>query len=1174
MVESVAGGRQEHPVAQARIPQGSLGYSFLGVHRASMRAGCSRLTRLSTPIGILFMLTAVLFPLMASARAEASQPLTYAGGASNATYLTAGPTYTLIDTGCCDQSPQAFFDQSGRLVVPYTLLYRPNVAVLDLDPIQLSQGPVRISTSDAERDFAAFDANDRLVAVLSRNAAQPIVYKIVAPDGSTIVNETAVGNLSVGSGGVNGMFYPALAIGKNGAIAIVHSVWRGTTSLVLNMIASNGTPLVIDREIFNDSQWNRFAQITYDPAHDQFVLTWWGDFTGNHALAFDANGSTRWGPLFLGNFGGPINMTVDSVGNAYAIWASGSTVEVTQVSPTGTVLLANQTVIVSAGHVQDPRATAMPGGGLLLVWADNASGSDTDIRAQGVSAGSLQTTTPRISISTPGNGSLMPQAAFRNASTAWVVWADSNSISQDIAVARVDVHHAGFAFGTSAQNLTLWRGELLDVPLNLSSSVDETKDYRLEARFQSFRGSFNWTASFAGASGTNVTVASVAPFATSILTLEFRAPVVSPDGYGAVVIVRAEDLNYPAATVMLALDLTVLAGHAFSVGPAQTNASGDAGSQVALPLDVAITGNLTEPPLPLSLLDSPPPGWVAGLEPPSISGPPGSVWRVNLTVSSPANAASADRYCSRVRVVSANDTYSAASAGFCVFVNLVAVPVVDPPNASASLAPGEAIQISFGVTNAGNAGGPIPCHLALGATLPQGWSAPGLPANLLLGAGEHGSANFSVTAPVDALGLSVVSLNLIASCDGSNVTAAPNLTVHVLVIRSLTWSVPGTGQDANPNATFLINIANAGNVEENVSALIAAAPPGWTVQVVFPGGSADRGTVPPFSSTQAALLIAPTATTPAGSYRVNVSFDGGVGGPYNASFTVGVTRTHGLYPVFALEGDPNTPGGNVTVSLGLAHGGNGPDSYGLTVLVSAPEVWRWSAAYEPSQPGDASSYAAGSLTLVAFSQGTLRIILTAPANPSARSAGITIRLTAGGSTIASFDRTITILEADLAPTIAGDFTGVADPSRQLSVIVTVVNRGEGASGPSHVRVTLDGVAVAFELIGPLAPNASFELTVVCNATAGPHTLEALVDPKDVAGASPLYGEVFESDEANNAVARTFTLDAATPPDGSNGSPPNAPTPGGPPVLVLAVLAGGGAAAVGALFWFRTRRQTK
>jgi hypothetical protein len=1078
-------------------------------------------------IAFVLLLSGLPSPVFAN-DTPASMPLSLSGSSPNSPYLSSGPSYTLINTGCCDSAPQVFFDNSGNLVVPYERQINPAIAVIGGDPPQILSGPSVISNGGAPPGFAVMDSNDRVVITYASSGARPIVYRVVSPNGTVLVNETAIGNFSIGSGFVTEVQAAAVALAASGAFATVHTVVTNgsVAKLVFDVISTTGIPLMVDRIVYDDLQWNREPQLAYDPIHDEFALAWFGDSTGNHVMGIDANGTRTWGPKLLGTLGPyAVNLTIDATGNTYAIWAEGATIKLTKISPVGTVLSSGTTVISSSGTVSDPRASLMPDGNLLFVWADNASGVDTDIRAQVVAPANLQTVTPRASITTFGNGSSMPRAAFVNSTTAWVAWADSNVNSQDIAVARLDLHHAGFSLDTPLQNLTLWRGEPLDVLLVISSAVNETTSYQLEARFQSFRGSANWSASFINGSGTNASVAAAPPSSRLNQTLRFTAPINDPDGYGATVIVLVQDAHFAAAFVTLGIDITVLAGHRFSIDPSQTNLSQMAGASVLIPLNVTLAGTLAESSLPLSLLNTPPGGWTAAFQPALISGAPGTIVPVNLTVWIPSNATNVDLYCSRVRLANPSDLYSAASAGFCIRTLLQSTPSLTSTNLTLSISPGASVDSFWNLSNFGNSAGPLSCFVNAIDQLPSGWTYQGNPAALLLAGGQGAEARIGIAADLHAPGLLRLDLRFEGSCEGANSVSAAVLSLSVVEVHSVFWTVAGTALGTGPGqpAVFPLTVTNNGDVPEPLGAVATTLPAGWSADFSFTVNGDFVTAVPAYGSARAILTARPSNSTPAGSYIFSCVFSAGREPPFNTNLTVRLAKGYGIEVAFPTPPEMVNPRATWFLNVSIYHLGNTGDSYTLDVQVAAPEFWSWNADYNADSTNDMSSYAAGSLALDPFSTGTLSISISVPAAPAVRDVVISIRLGNANTGDHNLTAPVHVGLADLQIAFQSNLTGLVVPVLNATVAFQVSNQGDGSSTTSLVRAVLDGVTIGNWTLLPLGPGETRQFALGLNASAGAHTLVLDADPKGLPGGSSIYGFVFESQENNNRATLAFQV---------------------------------------------------
>lgn len=121
---------------------------------------------------------------------------------------------------------------------------------------------------------------------------------------------------------------------------------------------------------------------------------------------------------------------------------------------------------------------------------------------------------------------------------------------------------------------------------------------------------------------------------------------------------------------------------------------------------------------------------------------------------------------------------------------------------------------------------------------------------------------------------------------------------------------------------------------------------------------------------------------------------------------------------------------------------------------------------------------------------------------------------------------------------------------------------------------LDGAEVYSQDVGPLCAPDETVIEVAVSVLAGDHLVSASIDPRDAAGANPLWGLVFESDETNNEATHAFTIEApaAPPPSGGGGGGEIiAASGGGVLVLALIALIVAGASVAGFVWWRRRRR---
>jgi hypothetical protein len=199
--------------------------------------------------------------------------------------------------------------------------------------------------------------------------------------------------------------------------------------------------------------------------------------------------------------------------------------------------------------------------------------------------------------------------------------------------------------------------------------------------------------------------------------------------------------------------------------------------------------------------------------------------------------------------------------------------------------------------------------------------------------------------------------------------------------------------------------------------------------------------------------------------------------------------------------------------------------------------------------------------------------LTVPRQPVDRDVSFSIRIRSSNGPDLWFNGSIHIALPNLLAALSGNFTGVAGRGLMLTASISVHNDGDGGSVPSSVRLLLDGTLVEAKPIDAIPPAGSATMEFTFNASAGNHTLRAVVDPTDIAGGSRLYGTVFESNESDNFASTTFTIAAGGAPADGGQPGPISPTMG-TPSLLLAIAGAVTVAGLAMVLWVRKRGRQK
>lgn len=1100
--------------------------------------------------------------------AAAAAPVPTAAASATQTpvrYFEVGPTVELVNTAQTQSLPELVTLPSGDFALGYldgfySYYGNPTFSIHNattgarvagnFDFNSATQWDTWANTT-SRGAYTAVDGNGR-VARVSWGFTFPnsvVSLKVLTQTGAVAIADTVVGSTPYQSSAA------AIAIGSNNTIHVVHY----DAQVRYSVLRANGTWSVHNVSIDASALGQFPPQIVYNAPAGQMVVAWASRLQGASVMSVRPNGSVAWTyPFSLDG----ANMTVAALpsGDIAVAYATSDGLHAFTLDRDGGVVAADTVLDVRAGRARAPRAVALGGDEVALVFSDFAGGADLDVVALAYNASSLALTIPLTQVSTDAASNTVPSAARMPDGALWVGWQNETTVYYaNLSGIRLMPRWTGFAMNGPSDRVVAPRGEPIDLAATLTSLVGEVTEYQFAYSFAPYGGPTNWSGEVLDGAGANpLPSTSLGAMGSTQLVLRVGAPVVDPPGYGAIVSLLATDRHRGGAPLALRVNVSIAAGHRFAVTPSDQNATGLPGATVDVPFDVRIAGTLAESAVPVAVSAAPPSGWVVSFSPGNISGAAGASVPVALRVSIPASAPSGQTYCARLRVQHPNDPFSLSTAGFCVRVALVANPTMSPLNASIEVDPGAGAVSIWTLTNVGNAADPIVCAITFVEALPTGWQSVIDPDSTPLGAGAGAAVVVSVSAPALALGGTTVNLTLRSSCEGSSAEGTAHLAVTVREVHAIQWRAAGTdgNADASGAGAFAVNVENQGNVAEPVTTSVTDALPGWNVTANLWVGGQVEDAVPPHASGIVQVAVQAPSGTLAGTYQVAMTFAAG-GTPAQAVvFRLRLTKVYALNATFSASPDKVGPEGSVAIVGRIEHGGNVADTYTLRVDIQDVQSWGWQAWYTPD--GGATSEVHGSVTLAPFDRGTLTINITGPREPIGRHVMIKVALSSPRGPSAEFTHAVDLVLPDLSVTFVGAPAG-DEGQKAFDLDVRVANAGETTSPPARLSIRVDGAEVASATAPAIGSGevALFTVNVSALIAAGPHDLRLIIDPLGDPGGSSIYGSIFERNEANNAANATFSLAAATAPPTAR-PPANVNTPAAQftGILVLAAIAAG------------------
>jgi uncharacterized membrane protein len=1116
-------------------------------------------------------------------------PAAAGGTAVEASYLVAapqqrffevGPTLPLVDNGQAQGFPEVFADQSGGIVVTYLEGFysywgSPTFTRFNASTGALTDGPFDIMSSvqwdswgntTARGAYAALDSQDRLLRVgwgySFPNAS--VSVKGVDLAGTTRLAEKSVGTTPYAQSAA------AVAVGALDTVHILHY----DSAVRYSVMAANGTWLLRNATISNGTSAKYPPQLAYDAPAGRMIASWELNGGGGGVVsAIEPNGSVAW-TRAISMPGANLSVVALQDGGVAAVYAGTGKLYALKYDRDGNLKVAPTEIVALAPAARTPRPVALGGNEVLVVWSDVTDGADLDVRAMALNATDFTVTIPPTLVSADDNPSVNPRAAVDRDGGVWVVWQnDTSAYTASVSGAHIFPRWTGYSLETPTGEVTAARGEVASVPVRLENLVATTGEYNFTVTAYPQGGPTNWSGWVEDESGAAVEGVSVSGQAGRDLALRIAAPVVDPAGYAAYVTLSVVDRHRREAPLALTLNVTVVQGHRFEVAPVDQSVAALPGQQAEVTFQVKDNGTLAEVGAALAVSGPPPPGWTAQLSQGAFTALPGETVAVTLAVTPPPGATSTQSYCARLRVQNPNDPFSLTTAGFCVHVALVADPQLTPGSLALVVDPAVAASSLWTLTNVGNAGQGIACYVEVPQQLPAGWSLTGSPAAVRLTGGAAATVPIAVTAPAQAKGGMVLNLTVRGSCEGTSLVHDAPFTVSVRQVHAVNWRTAGTTGDANATgaAVFTVSVENNGNVAEPVLAATESFPQGWVVEARLMVDGAPSNEVPAWSTGVIWVMVQAPAEADAGAEHVVLKFQAGAGTPLSLDFTVRVVKVYGISAAFNLASNSVGAGGVVIIEAAVEHLANVADAYTLRVDVDAPQYYTVVSTYEPASPGDGSSLRGSSLSLDAFSQGTLRVTVTAPRDPMGDRVGVHVTLTNQQGNSARFDGEVRIDLPDLAVIFPDAPLGPQAGPGSMTVRVRVANAGEAAAGEVQVWLRLDGALVGKESVAALGPRTEAVVTFEVNVTEGSRRLEAVVDPREAPGASSIYGTVYERSEDNNTAFTAFTVGPVQAPPAP---PKDVSTAAAPSVawVAAAALAAGVAGLI--VLRLRMRRKTR
>ena len=313
--------------------------------------------------------------------------------------------------------------------------------------------------------------------------------------------------------------------------------------------------------------------------------------------------------------------------------------------------------------------------------------------------------------------------------------------------------------------------------------------------------------------------------------------------------------------------------------------------------------------------------------------------KVLLEVWPPAGALGGDVGVVTVTAYSMNDTNLTGSLSTFTTVEEVLGIRLWPERNETPVAPGQTGVCNISVEKTGNSRRPLFLE-ALADVF--GWKAELDTVQLNLEGTGLSTVALSITAPGDASAQTVAQVNISCHDRERTVVAGCTAAASVPLVRGVAVTVrPEPARlFAGGQASYELEIANLGNVEERVRAGHSVPPAGWTV-VFTPRGSKDQnGSVKvPIggSGFLDAVLHAPQNAS-SGYYNFTGQVLDSFGNAFNFTLGARVAQLPGIRLEAGSARPGGPPGGPAVILLNVTNLGDGVDSYSLAAA-GLPGNW-------------------------------------------------------------------------------------------------------------------------------------------------------------------------------------------------------------------------------------------
>ena len=431
------------------------------------------------------------------------------------------------------------------------------------------------------------------------------------------------------------------------------------------------------------------------------------------------------------------------------------------------------------------------------------------------------------------------------------------------------------------------------------------------------------------------------------------------------------------------------------------------------------------------------------------------------------------------------------------------------------LEPGQAYDVWFNLTNAGNAGE----ELVLTGVAPRGMTLDLARDGLYLRAGETFSSRGVLRVADDAVaGPQLISLEAAARDNPMKVASA---RASVVVNASYGGSVVPTRVDAAPPLLSVpVRLHNEGNSPEPWTVSVTL-PAGWTAREALPA----KVVVPPHGFATLDLHVSVPAATAPGARTVAVKAIMPNGEAREGAVTVDVRAFRAA--ALALAAPEARPvNGALAFPVTVENRGNVKQPFEM-ILVGVPqgvEARMTPASFELA-PG---AKAEATLTLTpgpGVEDGTY------PVTGYALFRGVNPDSAEGRANQQSLRVPVLRPDLQVAPLDVVPRAGVKVGDK-VSVKVTVQNAGPAAVRDVPVHLFVDDVFIAEARLAQVAPDGRGEVTLSWTALPGSHVLTAVVDP---------YNDTVDADRLDNAVSVLLNVGDASPVGGLGAS--RVPLPG-------------------------------